>query len=136
MLSIPQPSISRQIGLADAKGGSPVPLSEDAQSMERFLMFCYPSIDPELDTLEEVQRILEMMRKYEVGGVKGRLVKILMAHSRAQPLGTVFERPGSHIRRNILPSSRIPPRLPRSSAYTYHKPSVAIEVKLDLVSLV
>jgi hypothetical protein len=47
--------------------------------MERFLMFCYRSIDPELETLEEVQRILEMMRKYEVGGVKWRLVKILMS---------------------------------------------------------
>ena len=58
MLSLPQPSISRQIGLVDGKGGSTtiVSLSEDAQSMERFLMFCYPSIDPELETLEEVQR--------------------------------------------------------------------------------
>ena len=79
MLSLPKPSISRQVGLADAKGGSKtvVSLSEDAQSMERFLMLCYPSIDPKLETLEEVQRILEMMRKYEVGGVKGRLVKNL-----------------------------------------------------------
>jgi hypothetical protein len=47
--------------------------------MERFMMFCYPSINPELETSEEVQRILEMMRKYEVGGVKGHLVKILMS---------------------------------------------------------
>ena len=79
MFSFPQPSISRQIGLADAKSGSTtiVSHSEDAQSMERFLMFCYPSTDPELENLEEVQRILEMMRKYEVGGVKGRLVKNL-----------------------------------------------------------
>ena len=81
MLSLPQPSISRQIGLADAKFGGTtiVSLSGDDQSMERFLMFCHPPIDPKLETLEEVQRILEMMRKYEVGGVKGRLVKILMS---------------------------------------------------------
>ena len=44
MLSLPQSSISRQVGLADGKGGSTtvVSLSEDAQSMERFLMLCYP----------------------------------------------------------------------------------------------
>jgi hypothetical protein len=77
MFSLPQPSIALQDAFAIDK--AIIPLSEDSQTTERFLKFCYPSVDPELENLEDVQGTLEMMRKYDVGEVKGRLVNILMS---------------------------------------------------------
>jgi hypothetical protein len=77
MFTLPQSQIAPQDAFAD--GQAIIPLSEDSQTTERFLKFCYPSVDPELETLEEVQSTLEMMSKYDVGDVKGRLVKILMS---------------------------------------------------------
>jgi len=79
MFSLPQLSISPQDGPGLSDDKAIVPLSEDSRTIAIFLKFCYPAADPELETLEEVQSTLEMMRKYVVGEVQKRLVKVLIS---------------------------------------------------------
>ncbi|EGN96859.1 hypothetical protein SERLA73DRAFT_93495 [Serpula lacrymans var. lacrymans S7.3] len=53
-------------------------IKEDSQTTERLLHFCYPSADPALHTLDDVQGVLEMMKKYEMIEVIERVRKLLV----------------------------------------------------------
>lgn len=65
-----------------------VPVSETSRTMKKFLQFCYPLVNPVLDSLEDVGDILEVMRKYDVEDGQKQLEKILLTPSflEKQPL--------------------------------------------------
>ncbi|OAX31317.1 hypothetical protein K503DRAFT_674112, partial [Rhizopogon vinicolor AM-OR11-026] len=56
-----------------------IKLAEDAQTTERVLQYCYPFSNPVFTSLDDVQAVLEMMRKFGMKGlmnrVKGALVQ-------------------------------------------------------------
>ncbi|KAG2051057.1 hypothetical protein BDR06DRAFT_990596 [Suillus hirtellus] len=56
-----------------------IKLEEDAQTTERVLQYCYPFSNPVFSNLNDVQAVLEMMRKFGMKGlmnrVKGSLVQ-------------------------------------------------------------
>ena len=56
-----------------------VNLVEDAQTTERVLQYCYPFSNPVFTDLDEIQAVLEMMKKYGMKGlmnkVKGSLIQ-------------------------------------------------------------
>lgn len=55
-----------------------IDVSERSPAMQRFLQFCYPINDPNLDSLEEIQEMLEVITKYDTEEIKGRVRTLLV----------------------------------------------------------
>jgi hypothetical protein len=81
MFTLPQPAINSG-GSNDQKDNLPVvPLTEPGKVVEKLLMYCYPKwgAEPVLETLEDVQSVLDAADKYNMDGVKAHIGEILMA---------------------------------------------------------
>jgi hypothetical protein len=79
MITLPQ---SEQPEGNDQKDGLPViPMAEPSEVVNKLLNFCYPTCDAEgaLETLEEVQAVLEASIKYEMEDIQNRVQKVLVA---------------------------------------------------------
>ena len=56
-----------------------VDVSEDSETLQQLLQFCYPTPDPEIRSLQGVQAVLEAVNKYEIDSIKERIAKGLEA---------------------------------------------------------
>ncbi|KAF7975459.1 hypothetical protein HWV62_9477 [Athelia sp. TMB] len=54
-----------------------VDVSEGGETLQHLLQFCYPAPDPEIQSLQGVQAVLEAANKYEIDAIKGRVAKRL-----------------------------------------------------------
>jgi hypothetical protein len=61
MFSLPQPSDSQS-----NKERPVISITEGRQTVETMLKYCYPSFDPTLETLEDIQAMIEVMTKYDM----------------------------------------------------------------------
>jgi hypothetical protein len=79
MLTLPQ--LEQPEG-NDHKDGLPViPMAESSDVVQKLLNFCYPTCDAEaaLETLEDVQAVLEASIKYDMEDIQNRVQKVLVA---------------------------------------------------------
>ncbi|KAF8141487.1 hypothetical protein EV363DRAFT_1308245 [Boletus edulis] len=66
----------RQEGGRDA-----IDLVEDGVTTERVLQYCYPFSNPILENLDDIQAVLEMMRKFGMKGMMNRVRSLLVQPS-------------------------------------------------------
>ncbi|KAF7975458.1 hypothetical protein HWV62_9475 [Athelia sp. TMB] len=58
---------------------STVDVSEESETLQQLLQFCYPTPDPEIRSLHGVQAVLEAANKYEIDSIRERIAKGLEA---------------------------------------------------------
>lgn len=58
-----------------------VPISEDSKTFETLMRYCYPVVDPDISTLEDLDKVLEAARKYQVTVATETLRKLLREHT-------------------------------------------------------
>lgn len=70
------------------RGRDTIDLVEDGATTDRVLQYCYPYANPTLDNLDDIQTVLEMMRKFGMKGVMNRVRSLLVqpAFLEAEPL--------------------------------------------------
>ncbi|KAH9837622.1 uncharacterized protein C8Q71DRAFT_553651 [Rhodofomes roseus] len=66
MLSVPQPTQPPTEDMDPVSGLSLVQITEDSETLDRLLRFCYPIADPELRTVDEIRLVLIAAIKYEM----------------------------------------------------------------------
>ncbi|KAG0709462.1 hypothetical protein DFH29DRAFT_888664 [Suillus ampliporus] len=78
MFELPQPAVGTS---DDTKDGLPViPVQEDSKTLDTFLRFCYPSTlaeDPSLESLADIQAILDAARKYSLDLIERKVCQAL-----------------------------------------------------------
>ena len=62
-------------------GRDTIDLVEDGVTTERVLQYCYPFSNPVLDNLDDIQAVLEMMRKFGMKGMMNRVRSLLVQPS-------------------------------------------------------
>ncbi|KAF7985182.1 hypothetical protein HWV62_7780 [Athelia sp. TMB] len=80
MSTLPQgPAASTTVASASTSFVPPVvDVSEASETVQQFLQLCYPTIaNPNVDSLECVQALLEMATKYDTDAIKERVAKFL-----------------------------------------------------------
>src|SRR5215472_6739208 len=64
LFKLPQP-VPEQVS-TDKDGRPIIHITEDHKTINMLLRFCYPSMDTEMDTLEDIQTMLAVMTKYDM----------------------------------------------------------------------
>ena len=85
MFTLPPPSPDSQDDYKDDyKDGAPIiTLSEDSASLDLLLRFCYPVEDPTLSTIEDVETVMEIGRKYDIDFLTNAAKKALLSFADA-----------------------------------------------------
>jgi len=78
--SSPSPAFEGLIVRQDS-GRDTIDLVEDGTTTERVLQYCYPFSNPVLEDLDDIQAVLEMMRKFAMKGVMSRVRGMLVQPS-------------------------------------------------------
>ncbi|OCH91520.1 hypothetical protein OBBRIDRAFT_523082 [Obba rivulosa] len=95
VFSVPKPSLSRQLHPSVDTSDNTQPLydglsllhvSEDSQTLEHLLRFCYPMQDPSLPTVEELDLVLEAAIKYDMPEATRVLMDRLRGFVQVAPL--------------------------------------------------
>lgn len=76
----PSPQFSG-IVIKPEKGRDIIEIAEDGLTTERVLHFCYPFTNPVLENLDDVQKVLAMMKKFEMRGLMERVKSLLVQPS-------------------------------------------------------
>lgn len=58
-----------------------VPISEDSKTFETLMRYCYPVVDPDISSLEDLDKVLEAARKYQVTVATETLRKLLRGYT-------------------------------------------------------
>lgn len=76
------------IAVKSESGKNVIELVEDSLTTERVLQYCYPLINPVLESLDDAQKVLDMMKKFGMRGLMDRLRNLLVQQSflDAEPL--------------------------------------------------
>ncbi|RPD80744.1 hypothetical protein L226DRAFT_453639, partial [Lentinus tigrinus ALCF2SS1-7] len=86
MLSIPQPPPG-SANSDEVKDGLPViRLSEDSATLDKLLRLCYPTDDPQIDSLDSLRPVLQAALKYMMQESTSLLRRRLIKLGEAQPL--------------------------------------------------
>ncbi|TFK92870.1 hypothetical protein K466DRAFT_658987 [Polyporus arcularius HHB13444] len=86
MLSIPQPPLGAA-NSDEVKDGLPIiRLSEDSTTLDRLLRLCYPTDDPQIDSLDDLRPVLQAALKYMMQESTSLLRRRLVKLGQAQPL--------------------------------------------------
>lgn len=76
----PSPQFTGIVVRSD-KGHDNIEVVEDSMTTERVLQYCYPFTNPVLDNLDDIQNVLEMMRKFGMKGLMERVKGLLVQPS-------------------------------------------------------
>ncbi|KAG6334365.1 hypothetical protein ID866_4726 [Astraeus odoratus] len=76
----PAPQFSG-IVVRSEKGHDTIELSEDSLTTQRVLQYCYPFANPVLEKLDDIQKVLEMMKKFGMKGLMDRVKGLLVQQS-------------------------------------------------------
>lgn len=76
----PSPQFSG-IVIKPEKGRDIIEIAEDGLTTERVLHFCYPFTNPVLENLDDAQKVLAMMKKFEMRGLMERVKSLLVQPS-------------------------------------------------------
>ncbi|KAI6164556.1 hypothetical protein EDD17DRAFT_1755068 [Pisolithus thermaeus] len=76
----PSPQFSG-IVIKPEKGRDIIEIAEDSLTTERVLHFCYPFTNPVLENLDDIQKVLAMMKKFGMRGLMERVRSLLVQPS-------------------------------------------------------
>ncbi|KAN0088137.1 hypothetical protein V8E55_005194 [Tylopilus felleus] len=74
----PSPAFEGMIVRQEEGGRDTIDLIEDGVTTERVLQYCYPFSNPVLENLDDIQAVLEMMRKFVMKGMMNRVRSLLV----------------------------------------------------------
>ncbi|KAJ6562630.1 hypothetical protein B0H19DRAFT_101052 [Mycena capillaripes] len=89
ILSLVSPVFETMFSLPQAESSPAVPtidLQEGSATLDRALRFFYPAAQPNVDTLEELQEVIEFLMKYDMQSVVPMVKKHLEKYHSSRPL--------------------------------------------------
>jgi BTB/POZ domain len=78
MFGLPQPSTLLQDGQEGQRETPVISISEDSRTLDNMMRFCYPCDEPALENLNDVQRVIQAMEKYDMTEAGKRVRRMLV----------------------------------------------------------